>query len=118
MFLLRAVFVLALIDTVGGATISSAFAQNATPLLSAGGKTIGGPATQQGNSEVIWRSTEAMTICLSFVPSTATSYTVTLSPKGGSRSLSGPTSMCAKDLTSVTLSTSGQPVTWRVDRPN
>ena len=96
MFLLRAVFVLALIDTVGGATISSAFAQNATPLLSAGGKTIGGPATQQTNSEVIWRATEAMTICVSAVPSTATNYTLTFAPKGGSRSQSGPSSTCAK----------------------
>ena len=118
MFLLRAVFVLALIGTIGVAPLSSAFAQNETPELSAGGKTIGGPATLQGNSEVIWRATEAMTICVSVVPSTATTYTLTFAPKGGSRSQSGPTSMCAKDLTSVTLSTSGQAVIWRVDRPN
>ena len=117
MFLLRAMFVLALIGTIGVAPLSSAFAQNATPALSAGGKTIGGPATQQDNSDVIWRSNEAMTICVSFVPSTATNYTVTLAPKGGSRSQSGPASLCAKDLTSVTLSTGGQPVTWRVDKP-
>jgi hypothetical protein len=118
MFLLRAVFVLALIGTIGGGAISSAFAQNATPELSAGGKTIGGPATLQGNSEVIWRATEAMTVCVSAVPSTATTYTLTFAPKGGSRSHSGPTSTCANDVTSVTLATGGQPVTWRVDKPN
>jgi hypothetical protein len=118
MFFLRKVSVALLIGTIAGvATISTAFAQN-TPLLSAGGRTIAGPATQVGSATVIWRSTAGINICVSVVPSTATTYTLSLAPGGGTRTSTGPTSTCAEAQTSVTLTTNGQPVTWRVDKSN
>jgi hypothetical protein len=119
MFFLRKVYVLLLISTIGVAFTSIAFAQT-VPSLSAGGRTIGGPAVSQesGSATVIWRSTAGINICVTAVPSTATSYTLSLAPGGGSRSQTGPTTMCAEAQASVTLTTNGQPVTWRVDKSN
>ena len=119
MFFLRTVSVALMIGTIGGvATIPAAFAQNAQ-VLSPGGRTLAGPATQVGNATVVWRSTAGINICVTVVPSSATvGYTLSLAPGGGSRSQTGPTSMCAENQTSVTLTTNGAPVTWRVDKSN
>jgi hypothetical protein len=114
----RKLSALLLIGTIGGvATIPAAFAQTAQ-VLSPGGRTLAGPATQVGDGTVVWRSTAGINICVSVVPSTASSYTITLGPKGGTRSQTGPTSICAEAATSVTLATGGAPVTWRVDKSN
>lgn len=114
----RKLSTLLLIGTIGGvATIPAAFAQNAQ-VLSPGGRTLAGPATQVGNATVVWRSTAGINICVSVVPSTASPYTIALGPGGGTRSQTGPTSTCAEAQTSVTLSTGGAPVTWRVDKSN
>jgi hypothetical protein len=115
MFFLRKVHLLLLISTIGVAFTSTAFAQT-LPTLSAGGRTIGGPAvSKESAATVIWRSTPGINICVSAVPSTTTSYTLSLAPGGGIRNQTGPTSMCAAAQTSVTLTTNGQPVSWRVD---
>jgi hypothetical protein len=116
MFFLRRVSVILLIGIGGVATTPAAFAQQ---VLSPGGRTLAGPATQVGSLTVVWRSTTGINICVTVVPSSATAgYTLSLAPGGGSRSQSGPTSMCAENQTSVTLTTNGAPVTWRVDKAN
>jgi hypothetical protein len=118
MFFLRKVSVALMIGTIGGVTtIPAAFAQNAQ-VLSPGGRTLAGPATQVGNSTVVWRSTKGINICVSVVPSTVSPYSITLAPGGGTRSQTGPTSTCAEAQTSVSLTTGGAPVTWRVDKSN
>lgn len=117
MFFLRKVSVILFLGTIGGvAATPAAFAQQ---VLSPGGRTLAGPATQVGSLTVVWRSTAGINICVTVVPSSATvGYTLSLAPGGGSRSQTGPTSMCAENQTSVTLTTNGAPVTWRVDKGN
>ena len=115
--MLRKLSVLFLIGTIGSvATVPAAFAQTAQ-VLSPGGRTLAGPATQ-ASAGTVWRSTAGINICVSVVPSGGSPYTLSLLPGGGSRSQTGPTSMCAEAQTSVNISTSGQPVTWRVDKSN
>ena len=133
MLSLKELSAILLIGTIAGvATIPAAFCQQTkggngqaqstggTQVLPPGGLTLAGPATQVGSAAFpVWRSTVGINICVSVVPSTATPYTLTLAPGGGSISQTGPTSTCADAQTSVTLATAGKPVTWRVDKsPN